>query len=136
MSKAKEIKLEIPCNAASVSIARKALEGFAIQLGLADEVIDDLKLAVGEICTNAVKFGCPGADNICIRYRVKSDHLEIEVRNQGDFFPQEKQTPTKPQIENLPVGGLGLYLADQVMDELAITSEGGHTTVRMSKRLR
>ena len=129
------IKLEIPCSAEFVAIARKAVEGIASRLALTDEQTEDLKLAVGEACTNAIKFSEPGKSAVRVLYRIERDRLEIEVRNTGTRFTGNED-PCKPAVESLPEGGLGLYLIDQVMDELKISCDGGKTTVKMVKRLK
>jgi len=129
------IKLEIPCSAEFVTVPRKAVEAIARHLALTDEQVEDLKLAVGEACTNAIKFSAPGKSAVRVIYRIKRDRLEIEVQNTGKAFNNNGGTG-KPAVELLPEGGLGLYLIDQIMDELTISYGNGETTVKMVKQLK
>ena len=135
MSSNKTIKLEIPSSAQYVSIARKTMEAIAFGMGLPDKTADDLKLAVGEACTNAVKYSVSNGHNVQVLYHVSPDKLEVEVRNTGTEFRPETRRK-KPCIECLPVGGLGLHVIEAVMDEVSITSENGETVLKMTKRFK
>ncbi len=136
MADAKIVKLEIPSSAQFVNVARKTVEGIAASMALTDEQAEDLKLAVGEACANAVKFSDPGEPPVEILYRITRGSLEVEVRNKGKAF-DPKNVQQKEQLpEQLPVGGLGLFLIDKVMDELNISSKCGETTLKMVKHLK
>lgn len=128
------VRLELPCSPPFVGVARKAIEGIAFTLRLPEEVANDLRLAVGEACTNAVKYADSKCDPITVTYIVSPDNIEIEVRNRGDGF-RGTVRHIKPEISKLPVGGLGLYVIEEVMDKVEITSEDGETILRMSKHL-
>lgn len=136
MADAKIVKLEIPSSAQFVNVARKTVEGIAVSMALTDEQAEDLKLAVGEACANAVKFSDPSKPAVEILYRITQDRLEIEVRNKGKAFDPEKVQQKEQLPEQLPVGGLGLFLIDKVMDELNISSKCGETTLKMVKQLK
>ena len=127
------VRLEIPNSAQYVTVARKAVEGIGSRMSLTEEQVQDLKLVVGEACTNAVKFSPCNSPVVYINYRVSPDTLEIEIRNSGDGFCTQN-VPNMPPIESLPEGGMGIYVIRQIMDEVDIKSEYGETTVRMLKR--
>ena len=132
MEDARVVRLEIPSAPQFVSVARKTLEAIASVVGLEKQEIQDLELAVGEACTNAVKYGDPGDQAIQIIYRIERSSVEIEVRNKGKAFTP----PTSPKpVEQLQIGGLGLFLIDQVMDRLSIDCQAGETTLKMVKQI-
>ena len=134
MEKAEVVKLEIPGSAEFVAVARKTVDGITSRISITERELEDIKLAVGEACSNAVKFGDPNK-NICILYRIHPDYLEVEVRNKGDHFRKKDMHPKAPQPEQLPEGKIGLYLIDRVMDEMNINTANGETVVKMVKRL-
>ena len=136
MVKPELLKLEIPSSHEFIGTARKAVEEIAARTPLTGQDVEDLKLAVGEACTNAVKFSKLNQKTFGLLFRLETDRLEVEVSNNGEAFPIEFICPTKPCIEDLPEGGLGLYLIDQVMDELNISSADGETVVKMVKRFK
>jgi len=134
VSSSEVVKLQIPSFAEFVGVARKAVEGIAAGMALTTEQVDDLKLAVGEACANAVKFSGPERPPVQVVYRIEPDRLEIEVRNTGEAFSSDDVQRDRPPLDDLHDRGLGLYLIDQVMDELDISSECGETTLKMVKR--
>lgn len=129
------VQLEIPSSPEYVTVVRHAVEGLAKRLQFSNGQIEDLKLAVGEACTNAVKYGCPAEDNthlVEIRCTVVSNGLVIEISNNI----AECKSPTVPNKPDLTrEGGLGLYLMRKLMDEVDLTWDSDVATVRMLKRL-
>jgi serine/threonine-protein kinase RsbW len=128
-------KLEIPSSPMYVGVARKVLEGIAASMSLTEQQIDDLKLAVGEACTNAVKFSTTSECTVCIEYKVTPKCLQIVIKNNSAGFDLRRANRSKPEVEKLPIGGLGLYVIEQCVDELDIATEGGQTILTMTKRL-
>lgn len=138
------IQLTLPNQAEYLGVARLAVSGVANRMGFSYDEIEDIKLAVGEACTNAVKHaykeaGKPGS--IHIQCHVYEDRLMIEVSDQGIGFESElipeKLTPIYAGkcLEDLDEGGLGLYLIHTLMDQVEIRSESG-VVVSMTKYVR
>ncbi len=134
MKEGEVVELEIPSEPEYVSVVRRAIEGIAQRMHFNDLQIEDLKVAVGEACTNAVKHGCPkdSSQGITIRCFVKSDALLVEVRNNVS----ECLAPTIPGEPDLGrEGGLGLYLIRALMDDVSLEWKDKTAIVRMVKRL-
>jgi serine/threonine-protein kinase RsbW len=111
------------------------------ELGLDDHVIYDLQLAVDEACANVVKHAYDGqAGEIEVKIEPVDDSVQVIIRDWGAAFdPQEVPTPDLTgSLEQRPLGGLGVYLMRQVMDEVdfRFDSENGNgNTLTMVKRL-
>jgi serine/threonine-protein kinase RsbW len=135
MDKPEIIQLEIPSTAQFVAVARKAAECIGARMEMTDEQLYDTKLAVGEACSNAIKFSAPDSPAVQLVYRISPDSLEVEVRNKGEAFGPVVKLSDPVDVGIAREGGLGLYLICQVMDELDISCESGETTVRMVKHL-
>ena len=134
MKQGEVVQLEIPSSPEYVSIVRHAVEGIARRLQFDSIQIEDLKLAVGEACTNAVKYGCPGNDDshlVEIKCTVVSDGLAIEIRN-NIANCKSPTVPIEPDLNK--EGGLGLYLMRKLMDEVDFMWDCEVATVRMLKR--
>jgi serine/threonine-protein kinase RsbW len=127
------IELEIPSSPEYVAIVRLAVEGIARRMEFDDVQIEDLKLAVGEACTNAVKYGCPSDDfpNVAVRCMVVSNGLSVEIRNNINDH-NVPSVPTKPDLSR--EGGLGLYLIRKLMDEVDIQWDQETAVVKMLKK--
>lgn len=127
------MQLEIPSSPEYVTIVRHAVEGVARRMRFDADQIEDLKLAVGEACTNAVKYGCPTEDNpnVEVKCVMLPDCLKVEIRN-NCTGPDCPVFPSRVDINR--EGGRGLYLMRQLMDEVNLTWEHGIAIVTMLKR--
>ncbi|KZE48425.1 anti-sigma B factor RsbW [Brevibacillus parabrevis] len=141
---ADRIRLTLPNQTDYLGVARLTVSGIANRMGFSYEEIEDIKLAVGEACTNAVKHAYKDKEEsgfIHIECQVCSDRLCIEVSDQGVGFAEEllpeQLTPIYAgrNLEDLDEGGLGLYLIHTLMDEVVIRSESG-VMVSMTKYVR
>ena len=86
------LELEIPARAEFIAIARLVVSSLAsARRALADERIDDLKLAVSEACTNAIEAhgGGDRDDHVRIRVLEGDDRLEVAVEDRGTGFDPE-----------------------------------------------
>jgi serine/threonine-protein kinase RsbW len=75
--KADVIELTMPFKAEYVSIARLTVSGIANRLGFDIETIEDIKVAVAEVCNKFVLKGSTIADNYRIVFKLIGNRLEI-----------------------------------------------------------
>ncbi|CAM3425287.1 anti-sigma B factor RsbW [Brevibacillus invocatus] len=138
------IQLTLPNRVEYLGVARLLVSGVANRMGFSYEDIEDIKLAVGEACTNAVEHAYEqedGTNSLHLECRVYEDRLVIEVADQGKGFSVEsakkQATPLYSGIdqEDLVEGGLGLYLIHALMDEVVFHTDAG-VSVSMTKYLR
>jgi serine/threonine-protein kinase RsbW len=80
-----DVRLTLPARPENVAVVRHVLGAFAEALQLPDPVIEDMRLAVTEACTNVVRHayadGEPGPVEILIR--PEGDTLQVVVSDQG-----------------------------------------------------
>ena len=80
-----DVRLTLPARPENVAVVRHVLGAFAEALQLPDPVIEDMRLAVTEACTNVVRHayadGDPGAVEILIRPDGRT--LQVTVTDQG-----------------------------------------------------
>lgn len=126
--------LEIPSSPEYVAIARRAVESMARRMSFSPNEIEDITLAFGEACTNAVKYGCPtdGSPNVEIKCSVLPDGLCIEIRNNiADCA--HPWVPIEPDLTR--EGGLGLYMIRKLVDEVDIRWKNHSAVVRLFKKM-
>src|ERR1051325_1243866 len=84
-SGASDVRLTLPARPENVAVVRHVLGAFAEALMLPDPVIEDMRLAVTEACTNVVRHayadGEPGPVEILIR--PVGDTLQVVVSDEG-----------------------------------------------------
>ncbi|MFT4048482.1 MAG: ATP-binding protein [Solirubrobacterales bacterium] len=117
-----QIRLEaVPEN---VMLVRRAVDGAAHTLGASDEVIDDLKLAVTEGCSNVVKYayrGRPGELEVALD--PLSDGFIVTIADHGSWL--------EPDDGDQAGGGLGIPLMEAVTRSFTIVSDGTGTRLTL-----
>ncbi len=134
------IELEIPARAEFVALARLVVSALAASdSNLADERIDDLKLAVSEACTNAIEAhdAAGSHERVLVRCRSDEERLEVCVEDQGRGF-DPSQLPDHPPVTDPDrlkyERGLGIPLIRALVDEVEFSPTGGGTAVRLVMR--
>jgi len=116
----------------SLSVFREFISDCCGRHNVPDETVFQLKLAVDEACTNVIEHGYKGMDpgSIILSFRIESDRILVQITDFGHVF--EPADAPKPGLEaalvDRPLGGLGLYLIYQTMDNIDYeSSEDGNT---------
>ncbi len=109
------------------------------ELNVDERVIPDLRLAVDEICTNVFVHGYDGqGGQVEVTVEPTEEGIEVKVRDWGrSFDPEAVPVPDLDRcLEQRPLGGLGLFLVRQLMDEVRFEFRGQQgNVVTMVKRL-
>jgi anti-sigma regulatory factor (Ser/Thr protein kinase) len=114
---------------AELGAVRQWLTARARLRGLSGERLDDLALALHEICTNSIRFG--GGRGTLSLWSADGS-LVVDVADQGridDLLVGR----VLPPVDRL--GGRGVWLANQLCDLVQIRSGEGFTQVRLHTRL-
>jgi serine/threonine-protein kinase RsbW len=134
------IELEIPARAEFVALARLVVSALAASdSSLADERIDDLKLAVSEACTNAIEAhdAAGSEERVLVRCWAAVDALEVSVEDRGEGF-DPAQLPDHPPVTDPDrlkfERGLGIPLIRALVDEVEFSSTGHGTSVHLVMR--
>ncbi|GAA0864893.1 anti-sigma B factor RsbW [Paraclostridium tenue] len=126
------IKMEVTANPEYVSIIRLTVSGLANKVGFSLDDIEDIKVAVSEACTNAIKHSLD--DKFLVQFTILDNGLAIEVQDKGKGY--DVDSLQEPDLANPKEGGLGLFIIKTLMDEVntvSNTDEG--TTIKMTKYL-
>jgi serine/threonine-protein kinase RsbW len=101
----------------------------AAEFGLGAEALYDVKLAVSEAVTNAIRHGSRSPDDsVRILATEESGALVFEVLDTGNFVPRVVRRG------DLPEGGRGLEFMRVLMDEVDLRPGRQGTLLRMAKR--
>jgi anti-sigma regulatory factor (Ser/Thr protein kinase) len=116
-----------------------ALEAFARQNQLPARVLQAADLSLEEHITNILRYAYDDAQprRICVRLDVLGGCLQIEVADDGRPFDplQKPRVDTSLPLEDKPVGGLGIHLIRQFMDEIQYCREANLNILRLRKRI-
>ena len=96
-------------------------------------------IALEEHLTNVLDYGYePGAPHrVVVALKVEDGLLCVDVEDDGKPFDPLAVPPvdTSLPLEDKPIGGLGVHLMRQFMDELSYAREAGNNVLRMRKRI-
>lgn len=126
------IKMEITANPDYVGIIRLTTSGIANKIGFSVDDIEDLKVAVSEACTNAIKHS--NDDKFTIIFNILENGINIEIRDNGQGY--DASSISTPNLEEPKENGMGLFIIQALMDDVSMQSqEGQGTTINMTKYL-
>ncbi len=126
------IKMEITSNPDYVGIIRLTTSGIANKVGFSVDDIEDIKVAVSEACTNAIKHSNDEIFNIT--FSILENGLTVEIKDNGKGY--DINAIAKPDLSDPKENGLGLFIIQTLMDEVSIESkDSAGTLVRMTKYL-
>lgn len=119
------IKLILPFKAEYVSVARLTASGVANRIGFDIETIEDIKVAVSEVCSKLVLLGSEIADCYRIIFTIEDDRLDII------FDCEDKSLKC---IFNDDNDELGVSIIKALMDSVDLCTDNGYI-LSMSKVL-
>jgi serine/threonine-protein kinase RsbW len=130
-----QMRLTLARDAVSVRVARGLLATTLEGAGLTSDVVDDVKVALTEACTNAYQH-VDAVDDYEVAVGLDDEHLTLQVIDRGPGFglgPDE----CDPGIGSVEAeSGRGIELVHALTDTMAFGSsshDGG--TVSMHKRV-
>jgi len=126
-----QIELKIPRKPEFVKLARCTAWTLAAQLDFVVSQADDIRLAVGEACTNAVEHVPENeSEDLIIRFLIAPEKLVVEVVDNGPGFDVDRVQ----ECDCAETGGLGLVIIRSIMDEVDVICDAKTgTCVRMAK---
>lgn len=119
-----------------MSVIRLTTSAVASKIGFDVEEIDDIKVSIGEACSNIIKHGLnEGRDSFDIEYDIHEDKLIISVKDSGCGFDTSKikQPNIDNNIDNIDDSGLGIFIIKSLMDQVDIISSECGTEIIMTK---
>jgi serine/threonine-protein kinase RsbW len=106
------VRLSLPAHARNIAVVRRALEAIAEELALPRRLVEDMRLAVTEACTNVVRHAYSDTTgDIDVVVRTTGEALDVIVADRGRGFGPSPDTSGP---------GLGLPLIEAVTDSLEI----------------
>jgi serine/threonine-protein kinase RsbW len=124
----------------SLQVFRGFITDCCAKYDLPNDTVLELKLAVDEACTNIITHGYKGMDpgSIILSFRIKPDRILVQITDFGHCF-EPIETP-RPDVEAAlgddELGGLGLYLIYQTMDNIDYTSSEDGNTLTFTKYIK
>jgi len=118
----------------------QALVQFGQKNDISSKIMDEMNLALEEIITNIISyaFSTEAEHTIILRLSIDDDQLLAEVEDDGKSFnPLDAQDPDIGlPLEDRPIGGLGILLTKNMVDQMDYMHNDGKNLVRLRKFIR
>lgn len=114
------------------------VERFAEDAALPPAAVFQLNLVLEELVTNTINHGQVGADGeIRLRLERHGDVIEADLVDTGAAFDPRTLPPPEldAPLEHRAIGGLGIHLVRQFVDELDYRRENDRNHLRLRKRV-
>ncbi|TMQ58801.1 MAG: HAMP domain-containing protein [Candidatus Eisenbacteria bacterium] len=135
----RRLQLRVPAEDRHLAEIRDFIQDAGEKIQIPGKVLANTKLAVDEACTNIVKHGYKGQTGF-IEVVVTGNQREfsIAIQDTGESFDLRnvKSPDLKMYVETRKRGGLGVFLMNQLMDEVRYRGGPNGNVLTMSKRLR
>lgn len=117
-----KVSFKLKSNLSELDTLYQQLERFGQSIGLSPKCIFEANLALDELFTNIISYGFDDKNEHVIKITMsrQDDNLVISIEDDGaPFNPTTAQSPDlECTIEECRIGGLGIHLAKNLMDEV------------------
>ncbi len=133
----KELEYRLKNELDEIQTLAEAIKMFAETHNIPDRIAFQVNLSLDELLTNTISYGFPegGEHVISVRIAFQGEVLVIETRDDGlAFNPLENAEPDTSQgIEERSIGGLGIHLVRNLMDEIEYRREENQNILVLKK---
>jgi len=135
-----KISFELKNCLSELDTLREHLERYAEYVGLSKKCTFEINLALEELFANIFSYGFTDNTEHWIKIKISHDDGALIIRIEDDGIPFNPITAEKPDIESplkeRKIGGLGIHLIKELMDEISYERIGNHNFLTMKKIIR
>lgn len=131
------IGLRLNGNSDTLALVRRVIDASVNHLSMSAALLNDLKLATTEACTNVIRhaYKFDASRYYDVEFRITNDFLFVElIYNDPGFDPNKIPTP---DLKKMNEGGLGVFIIKNIMDYVKYTTDpdSGNVSLKMVKLL-
>ena len=135
----RSLSFELRNHLSELATLCEKMEGVGRALGLPRRCLFEINLALDELFTNIISYGFNDHSEHAIQVCIAADNgmLTITVEDDGiPFNPIERAEPRIPAtIEDCTIGGLGIYLIKNLMDDVCYRRNHDKNILTLKKRI-
>ena len=132
-------QMSVGAHSGAVGEVNAAFAGFAESNALPDGVRRSVSVALDELLANVLSHGRTGRDplSVTVEAELHDDCVMVVITDSGPAFdPFRADAPdTTLSVEDRPVGGLGIHLVAQLMDQVSYQRLEAKNVVLLVKKL-
>jgi serine/threonine-protein kinase RsbW len=139
----KTLRLAIDSRLEEVRRVRKAVHRMGADAPITTEAWQQIKTCVDEAVNNAIihSYDNEPGHEVEVEVRIEADRVVCTVADRGRPAPEEAHR--KPsleispgEVEDLPEGGMGMFIIHEVMDRIEYESKDGRNVLTMTRFVR
>ncbi len=135
----KRLSLQVEANLDALQQVQNAVEEFGETQDWPQKLIYQINLVLEELSVNIINYAYDGdeAQKFDIRMVLEADTLTIDIIDGGRAFNPLSEAPEPDltsDVEDRPIGGLGVYLVRKVMDDLHYRREMDRNHITLVKK--
>lgn len=116
------------------------VENFVQRQGLPERISFNLNLCLDELITNIVSYGYDddGHHDIRVRFGLDNGRLITEIIDDARAYNPFADSPEPDlglEVDDRPIGGLGVFLVKEFMDRTAYRRDGNRNIVTLEKNV-
>ena len=138
-SPSKRLALEFGGDLAEIADLATQVEAFCAAHQVGEDVAHAVNLSLDELLTNTLTHGADGGERLQVEIVLSLDDaaLTAQIWDTGRAFdPLEVPDPDlDADVEDRPIGGLGVFLVREMMDDMRYRRVDGRNEVTLIKRL-
>lgn len=133
------VSFELRNNLSELATLSEKMEGVGQALNLSRRCLFEMNLALDELFTNILSYGFQDQSEHFIRVNISADHDVLTVVLEDDgmaFNPVDRIPPELPcTLDECKVGGLGIHLVKNLMDEIVYERRAGTNVLTLKKSI-
>lgn len=136
---ATNLTIQIVNQLAKVDMATKAFRDFSAKYRIPAPIVTKFIIAFDELLTNIINYGLPANEMRWIDIRINLDLGVLTVTISDDGTPFDPFSRNAPNIdlalEDRPIGGLGIHIVRNFMEDFSYHYENGRNIVTLKKKI-
>ncbi len=133
-----KIELQILNKIPEIERVCNSITTFSRQHSIDEKIISNLYLAIDELLTNIIRYGYRDEKDhtIYVRCTIEKELLTLQIEDDSyPFDPNKAPIPDLTNdLENRKIGGLGIYLVKNMMDDVKYVTKNGKNTLTLTKK--
>ena len=135
----KKLSFELHNDLSELDTLEERLDEFCQKLGVTTKCFCEINLALEELFTNIISYGFSDNAEHRIKFTISHDDKTVTMRIEDDgesFNPIEETSPDiKCPLEERKIGGLGIHLIKNVMDDVTYQRQKDKNLLILKKKI-
>ena len=134
-----ELRMSVGAHPGGVGEVIAAFAEFAETYGMPVEARRRIDVAIDDLLANVLSHGQTGLDpcSVTVEVALEKERVTVTITDDGpEFDPFGREAPdTTLSVEEREIGGLGIHLVKQLMDNVSYQRQEGRNVVVLVKEL-